>query len=151
MPRTCWIPRIVLDTRFRCFTFVHFCTWLRGRGVRGAVLLWRSDDNLTELIISFYHMGPGDLTPVIGRDGRNFYLLSPLTSPTPFMSLLCSTLAFIPNLRNKTCKNRHRWAETTRTIKAKLQLISLYLQYAFIRVNAVARAWNRFSYFSIPG
>lgn len=37
----------------------------------GAVLLWRSDDNLTELIISFYHMGPGDLTPVIGRDGRN--------------------------------------------------------------------------------
>lgn len=91
----------------------------------------KSEDQLRESVLP-YHVDSRDQTQVTGLGGVYPHLLSSHTSPTSFMSLLCFTLAFIPNLRNKTCKNCHCWAVTTRTIKAKIQLIFLYLQYVFV-------------------
>lgn len=38
--------------------------------------VWRSDDKLQELILSFYHVRPGDQTWVISLGSKHIYLFS---------------------------------------------------------------------------
>lgn len=38
--------------------------------------MWRSEDMFRELRLSFYHVGPRDLTPGIKLGGRHLYPLS---------------------------------------------------------------------------
>lgn len=43
--------------------------------VRAVVLMWESEDNLPESVLSFYHMGSRDQFPVSRLSGRRFYPL----------------------------------------------------------------------------
>lgn len=43
-----------------------------GTHVRGAVHLWKSEDNLLELVLSFYHVGSGDQTQAISLVASTF-------------------------------------------------------------------------------
>lgn len=40
------------------------------------ISVWRSEDNLEKLALSFYHAGPGTWTQVFGLGGKYFYLLN---------------------------------------------------------------------------
>lgn len=73
----------MLGTRLPSFLHLFIFVWV----YVGEVLAWRSEDNLVELSLSFYHVGPGDKTRRLG--GRCLYLMSHLTSPTSFIPLLC--------------------------------------------------------------
>lgn len=43
--------------------------------------MWRSEDNLHELVFSFHHTGSGDPTQVIRLGNMCFDLLSPVVAP----------------------------------------------------------------------
>ena len=47
--------------------------------------VWRSENNLLELILSFHGIGPRDQTQVVGFGSRHFYSLNHLSSPSPII------------------------------------------------------------------
>lgn len=57
------------------------CGW--GRGTHTTVHMWRSEDNLWELFLSSYHVGPRVQTQVIVHSGKHLYLLNHLKGLRP--------------------------------------------------------------------
>lgn len=42
--------------------------------------MWKSEDNVDKSFLSFYHVGPGDQTPVVRFSNKHLYQLSHLTN-----------------------------------------------------------------------
>lgn len=80
--------------------------------VSAAALMWRSEDNLWELVFSFYHVDPGNQTqdfrlssyhcdPLSHHAGPNFTL--EIRSLINFLNVLCHSFCQLDRLKN-TCK-----------------------------------------------
>lgn len=100
----------------------HTCTWAH---------MWRSEDNLQEVVLSFDHVGTRDWTKVIWLGGKWPYLLSYLSSPHFFFFLKWwkRTLR-CPGACNFSTQGPH-WKETVRVRKALVMPLLFQEKHSF--------------------
>lgn len=73
--------------------------------------MWSSENNLIELVLSFYHVGPGDWIQVIKLDNKHFARGTILTGSP--MYVLFSQARFAFQLSHTHC---HHHSVTIRTV-----------------------------------
>lgn len=78
------------------------------------VYLWRSEDNLRELILSFHYVGSRNQTQVTGQGSKSLYPQSHFTDPRKSFLKVAVRCLFIP--RDMFSKGRGpQWHESRRT------------------------------------
>ena len=80
---------------FACLFFAYVCV---PTYTYTHLYVRRSENNLWELVLSFYHMWPEDQTWVIRLNSKHLYRLSHLTSPIITILLWAHNLSFIIKL-----------------------------------------------------
>lgn len=90
-----------------------------------SMYVWKSEESLWELVLSFHHVGPRDGTHVIRLNNKFLYLLSHLSSPrVAFLILNCLA---IPGTEEATRRTGIHVYVCTNLLKVEFRMFLLFL------------------------